>query len=228
MNKKVAISQSNYIPWKGYFDLINQVDLFVFYDDVKYTKNDWRNRNKIKTPNGLKWLTLPCGYDFNRLICDVKLQNQIWQQKHWEILRQNYSNAPYFNTYQELFKNVYLKKKWTYLSELNQHLIKLICNLLEIKTDFEDSRNYNLKGAKEERVVDLLKKVNATEYLSGPAAKTYLSEETFLNEKIELIWMDYSNYKKYNQLYPPFVHEVSIVDLLFNEGENAKNYLNLK
>lgn len=224
--KKVAILQSNYIPWKGYFDIINSVDLFIFHDDLQYTHGDWRNRNIIQTPNGLQWLSVPCGKSTSRLICDVELTDSKWQQKHWNKIEQSYQKAPYFNSYKEIFQEIYLNTDWKFLSEMNQHIIKKIASdILGISTVFADSREFHLQSKKETRVLELLQKVNADIYLSGPSAKDYLKEEHFTQNNMKLEWMNYDNYKEYNQLYPPFEHAVSILDLLFNEGSNAKNYM---
>lgn len=226
MPKKIAILQSNYIPWKGYFDIIHMVDVFIFYDDVQFTKNDWRNRNKIKTPKGSQWLSIPCGTNPNRLICDVEIKDHDWQRKHWDIIRQNYKTAPHFHQYRELFEEFYLGSRWTNLSELNHHLIKCVSHhILGITTLFDDSRNYSLTGTKGDRVMDLLDKVEASEYLSGPSARDYLNENAFAERNIQLSYIDYSEYPEYHQLYPPFIHEVSIIDLIFNEGSNAVRYL---
>jgi hypothetical protein len=223
--RTVAVLQSNYIPWKGYFDLINSVDLFIFYDDVQFTKNDWRARNKIKTPDGLKWIAIPCGFKSNKLIYEIDLPVSDWQNKHWNLIEENYSKAPYFNLYKKFFENIYLNQKWKNLSELNQFLIKNISfNFLNIKTQFDDSRNYNIQGKGEDRLINLLKKVNTTKYISGPSAKAYISNNKFVSEGIHLEWMNYDNYPEYSQLYPPFEHAVSIIDLLFNTGPNAKNF----
>ena len=224
--KKIAIQQSNYIPWKGYFDIINSVDEFIFHDDLQYTKGDWRNRNKIKTNSGLKWLTIPCGSSENRLICDVELIDSSWQKKHWNLISSNYLKAPYFHEYKEFFQEFFLNNKWNNLSVLNQTLIKKISNdILGIQTKFKDSRAFNLQYSKGERVLELLIKANASEYLSGPAAKNYIDQSKFESEGIKLKWMDYSGYKIYNQLYPPFEHGVSILDLIFNEGPNYEDYM---
>lgn len=223
---KVAILQSNYIPWKGYFDMIAKVDLFVFHDDLQYTKNDWRNRNVIQTPAGLKWLTIPVGSSEKRLICEVQIKDHSWQNDHWNQILANYGKAPYFAEFKEYFRSIYKDHIWTNLSELNQYLIKDISNrFLNIHTPFDDSRNYHLQSRKAERVLELLKAVGATHYVSGPAAKDYLNEEMFIQEGIVLEWMDYSNYPEYPQLYAPFVNAVSIIDLLFNMGSSARQYL---
>lgn len=226
MSKKLAVVQSNYIPWKGYFDIINMVDLFIFHDDLQYTKQDWRNRNRIKTPHGAEWLSIPSGSNEDRLICEVELPDKSWQARHWRKISQYYAHAPYFELYKNFFADFYLHHKWVNLSDLNQHLIKKISRLfLGINTELDDSRRYNLKEKKAARVLELLKKVGASEYLSGIAAKDYLNEKQFEGAGIKLLWMDYSGYLEYDQLYPPFVHNVSIIDLLFNVGEKAYKYL---
>lgn len=222
--KKVVILQSNYIPWKGYFDLINDADTFIFYDDVQYTKNDWRNRNKIMTATGPRWLTIPTGIDAHRLICDVLLSDTSWQAKHWDIIRQNYRKAPHFKFYQPFFEEIYLGKEWRSLSDLNQHLIKSISHeLLGSQTSFDDSRNYQLEGHRLERLLDLTKQSGASHYISGPAAKSYIDEAAFAQLGIALQWKDYAGYPEYAQGPLPFEHGVSILDLLFNVGPSASD-----
>jgi hypothetical protein len=224
--KKVAILQSNYIPWKGYFDIINSVDEFVFHDDLQYTKNDWRNRNRIKTEKGAIWLTIPCGTNQKRLICEVEMKDNSWQKKHWNLIERNYCKTRYWNIYKDFFSEIYLSNKWGKLSEFNQTLIKKISKeLLEITTIFRDSREFNLKSSKAERVLELLKKIGATSYLSGPSARNYLKESMFKEANIDIYWMDYSGYPEYNQLFKPFIHSVSIIDLIFNEGPDSRNYM---
>lgn len=224
--KKVAIIQSNYIPWKGYFDIIHDVDQFIFYDDVQYTKNDWRNRNKIKTKDGLFWVTIPIGARNERLIYEVEIDDQSWAKKHWETIKQSYSMAPYFNTYKEFFEDVYLGARRTNLSDLNQYLIKTISKeFLGIQTEFRDSREFQPEGKKLDRLINLLKKAKADLYLSGPTARDYIDETWFQDEGIELVFKDYTGYPEYPQLFPPFEHAVSIIDILFNCGPQASEYI---
>lgn len=224
--KKVAIIQSNYIPWKGYFDIIHDVDQFVFYDDVQYTKNDWRNRNKIKSQNGLNWLTIPIGSHNEKLIYEVEVKDSSWTKKHWETLKQSYSKAPYFNKYENFFTNFYLGCKWTNLSELNQYLIKTISKeFLGIDTDFRDSREFHPAGFKLNRLIDILLKVGADLYISGPTAKSYINEDRFKEVGIKLVYKDYSGYPEYSQQFPPFEHAVSILDVLFNCGPQTPDYI---
>lgn len=220
--KTVVVLQSNYIPWKGYFDLIHDADLFIFYDDVQYTKNDWRNRNKIQTPQGPRWLTIPTGINTDRRICDVELIDHRWQSSHWESIRQTYRNSPYFKLYKAFFEDIYRGREWASLSELNQQLIQRISQeLLGIPTRFDDSRNYASGGAKQERLLNLLTAAGTEHYISGPAARAYIDEEAFATANIRLTWKDYSNYPVYPQGPAPFEHGVSIIDLLFNTGPQA-------
>jgi len=226
MSKIVGMTQSNYIPWKGYFDYINSVDEFYFYDDVQYTKQDWRNRNMIKSPDGTEWLSVPVGSKRSRLIYEVEITQHNWQRSHWGKITQYYKDAPYFKMYKEFFAEIYLKNTWTNLSDMNQTIIKKIAKeLLGITTKFDDSRRFKLSGTKAERYIPLLKEVGCTTFLSGPSAKNYLTEETMEKEGIKLEWMNYEGYPEYHQLYPPFEHRVSIIDLIFNEGPNMQNYM---
>lgn len=226
LTPRVAILQSNYIPWKGYFDLINDVDLFVFYDDVQYTKNDWRNRNKIKSATGPIWLTVPVGDSLDRRVCDVTITDTHWAQKHWKSLKHCYARAPHFKRYGEFFKEIYLGTRWTNLSELNQRLIRLIAEtFLGITTRFVDSRNYPAEGKNLDRLISLVSIVGAGTYISGPSARSYIREERFSEIGVELIYKSYEGYPQYTQRYPPFEHGVSVVDLLFNAGPDAPYFI---
>lgn len=222
----VVVLQSNYIPWKGYFDLIHDADLFIFYDDLQFTKNDWRNRNRIKTQKGAEWITIPVGTDAHRLICEVEIKDAAWQTKHWKTIQQHYGKCPYFARYQAFFEDVYLRRQWVNLSELNQYLIRTISSdLLGMHTTFRDSREFHPAGHKLDRLLDLVTKTDADRYISGPAAKDYIDPARFANAGVELFWKDYSGYPEYPQRFPPFEHGVSILDLLFNIGADAPWYI---
>ncbi|MGG4049555.1 WbqC family protein [Paenibacillus favisporus] len=223
---KVAVLQSNYIPWKGYFDLIHDVDLFIFYDDVQYTKNDWRNRNKVKSEKGSQWLTIPVSASSELLICDVLLPQSSWAVKHFRTFTALYSKAPYFKDYKPFLEYVYMERNWTSLSELNQFLIKYISkNFLAINTEFKLSSEFQSEGKKLDRLLDLLNKVKADLYVSGPSAKDYIDDSRFESEGIKLIYKDYKNYPEYPQFHPPFDHFVTIFDLLFHTGADAPHYI---
>jgi hypothetical protein len=223
---RVAVLQSNYIPWKGYFDIIHDVDLFVFYDDVQYTKGDWRNRNRIKTPRGVEWLTIPAGTRNGRLICDVEIQDRAWATTHWRRLVEHYRQAPYFERYRPYFEDVYLHRTWLNLSELNQFVIRGIASdLLGIQTTFADSRDYQPMGRKLDRLLDVIQKTGGDIYVSGPAARSYIVPSRFEEMGVELVWKDYSDYPQYPQFFEPFAHDVTILDLLFHTGPNASHYV---
>lgn len=227
MSKKVAIVQSNYIPWKGYFDLINSVDHFIIYDDMQYTRRDWRNRNKIKTPDGLRWLTIPVDTKgkYHQKIIETTVSELKWKDTHWQTIVRNYSKAKYFYDYKELFETLYLGCQDTLLSNINYSFITAICEILQINTKISWSMNYELVEGKTERLVDLCKQVGATEYISGRAAKVYINEDLFTKEQLKLSYMDYDGYPEYCQRFPPFEHSVSILDLIFNEGEDARKFM---
>lgn len=144
----VSVLQSNYIPWKGYFDLIHDSNICIFYDDVQFTKNDWRNRNKLKSQVGSSWVTIPVGADTGRRICDVDIKDYFWQAKHWKTIQHNYSSCAFFSQYRSLFEEIYLGQFWGNLSELNQYVIQRIAvDVLGISTVFRDSREFTLSGA---------------------------------------------------------------------------------
>ena len=220
---KVAVLQSNYIPWKGYFDLINEVDLFIFYDEVQYTKNDWRNRNRIYTKNGLQWLTIPIAADAVKgKISEVTLQPEKWQQLHFKSLQLGYKSAPCFLQLEELINDYLIRKQWNSLKDLNQYLIKTIATKIGITTKFEDSTKYNLTGDRVTRLLNLIKQTGASAYISGPSAKNYLDgyEKVFHENNIELSYKFYPDYKEYKQLSVPFEQHVSIVDIIANINYN--------
>lgn len=223
--KKIAILQSNYIPWKGYFDLIAAVDEFIFYDDVQFTKNDWRNRNLIKTPSGLKWLSIPVGNNINRNIRDVLFHDEGWKKKHWKTLYSNYARSRYFDEISILLEPFYLTSSYNNLSVFNRALIEMISDYLNFSTKFTNSWDYNDNGDKTQRLVNLCQQAGANVYLSGPAAKSYLDESLFVNAGIRVEWFSYSGYPEYSQLWGGFIHNVSILDLLFNCGKNSKSFM---
>lgn len=227
MSRRVVINQSNYVPWRGYFDLIHDADFFVFYDDVQYTKNDWRNRNRIKTPHGLEWLTIPVGKDENRLVNEVRLPpDPAWARHHWQRLEASYQSAPYFKDYGYWLSDVLLHEKWPTLSALNQQLVRTIAqDFLGLHTTFGRSEDYAISGQKQDRLLALLAALGATTYISGPAAKSYLTPERFAAAGIALEWKDYAGYPAYAQLHPPFESAVSILDLLFSTGTRAPEYI---
>lgn len=222
---RVGIIQSNYVPWRGYFDFIDDVNLFIFYDDVKYTKGDWRNRNKIKAKQGLEWLTVPVNFKkLNQLIENTPIDySQKWQKHHKKKLFQNYIKAKYFNEYIDEFVSL-INNFYPSISALNVVLCKWIMTILEIETPTKMSHDFALSGNKTARLIDLLTQVGATSYLSGPAAAAYMDMELFGRQGIQLEFKSY-DYPPYPQLWGEFTGEVSVLDLLFNTGPEARKYL---
>lgn len=221
MGKTVAILQSNYIPWKGYFDLINSVDEFVIFDEMQFTRRDWRNRNKIKTANGLQWLTIPVEAKgkYAQKISETKISDRNWTKKHWHSLQHAYAKAPCFAEFAEEIARLYARAaELAFLSEVNYLFMCALCEILGITTKFSFDRDYGVIAGKSERLLDLVQKAGGSLYLSGPAAKDYLDEIVFQNAGVMVEWMDYSGYPEYPQLHGGFKHEVSILDLIFNVG----------
>lgn len=223
--KKIAILQSNYIPWKGYFDMIAAVDEFILYDDVQFTKNDWRNRNKIKTPNGIEWLSIPVGQDISRRVRDVRMPDCREMKKHWRTLEANYRRALHFDEIEAIFAPMYLNTTYSHLSSFNRVLIVAVCSYLGITTKISNSWDYQLVDGKTERLLDLCKQAGGSEYVSGPSAKAYIKESHFYGSGIKLTWFDYEGYQHYPQLWGEFSHGVSILDLLFNCGTGSPQFM---
>lgn len=222
--KTVAIIQSNYIPWKGYFDLIASVDEFIIFDDMQFTRRDWRNRNKVKTPNGLKWLTVPVEVKgkYEQAIRDTKISDPLWAASHLKSLKLNYARARYFEQIWPFVEALYDKPSEN-LSELNVKMIKEICSFLGIGTKISKSWDYTILDGKSERLASLCRQAGGDIYVSGPAAKDYLDESVFERQHMAVQWFDYAGYPEYEQLWGEFEHGVTILDLLFNCGDDAKN-----
>lgn len=225
--RTVAIVQSCYIPWKGYFDMIGSVDEFILYDDMQYTRRDWRNRNLIKTPQGLSWLTVPVKVKgkYFQSIRETELDGDRWRADHWKAIQQNYRRAPHFAEVAAALEPYFVGREYGHISELNRALIEAICAMLEICTELKWSWDYQLGDGKTERLVDLCRQARATTYVSGPAARDYIEPELFESAGIELRYFDYSGYPEYPQLWGAFEHGVSILDLLFNCGKSARDYM---
>jgi hypothetical protein len=225
--KAVAIVQSNYVPWKGYFDLMNSVDEFVLFDDTQYTRRDWRNRNRIKTPAGPAWITIPVNTKGRYLdhIRRIMVSDDSWPQHHWKTIRANYARAEAFDTYGAEFERLFEQCRIAQLSAINRYWIEAVCGLLGIRTKLSSSADYVLLGDKTERLVGICKQAGATVYVSGPSARGYIDPTQFQEAGIDLTYFDYSGYPEYTQLFPPFDHHVSILDLLLNEGAAARRYM---
>lgn len=225
--KRVAIVQSNYVPWRGYFDLIASVDEFILLDDVQYTRRDWRNRNKIKTANGARWLTISVEVSgrYTQSIYDTHVAEVNWGERHWDIVRQHYIRAAGFGELSGFVEKLYASIPGQRLTEINRYFIEHIAQKLGIDTRISLSFDYGPQGAKTERLLDLCLKAGATEYVSGPAAQIYLQEERFRERDIAVSWFQYGPYPEYDQIYPPFDPHVSILDVLLCAGSSASSLI---
>jgi hypothetical protein len=226
--KRIAIVQSNYIPWKGYFDMIRQVDEFILLDSVQYTRRDWRNRNRIKSRGGTVWLTIPVKATGRYLqsIRETEISDSGWAERHWGKLKDAYDEAPHFQAHAQRLETLYGKASGCrLLSDVNRLFLQDLCCLLGISTRLTDDYEYHPTGSKTERLVSLCQAAGATEYLSGPAAKDYLTPEVFAEAGIGLSWMRYDGYPEYPQVHPPFEHAVSILDVLVHTGPEAARHL---
>lgn len=222
---KIGIIQSNYLPWRGYIDFIGSVDIFVIYDDVQYSKNDWRNRNLIKTPRGLKWITVPIKYYFKQSIDATEIEtSQNWVRHHLRLIEENYEHTPYCGAVLEGLSNL-IKKDYRTISDLNRSVLNWVLKELEIVTPILNSRDLNIGGSRTERLINIVKKLGGTTYVSGPAAKAYLDVELFRKNGIALEYKSY-DYPEYPQINGPFVGNVSIIDLLCNCGPKSLEYIN--
>lgn len=223
-----VILQSSYIPWKGYFDLIAASDIFVLFDDVQFTKRDWRNRNRIKTAAGPAWLTIPVVTKgrYGQPIDQVEIADGSWAEAHWRTISHAYARAPCFGEFAPFFEDLYRRAAaLNKLSAVNRLFLDAICTVLSMTPNFVDARTLSARGAKTDRLLDICEKIGAGSYLSGPAARAYLDPEKFSSAGVELHYIDYSAYQSYNQLHGSFDPHVSILDLIFMAGAAARNHL---
>lgn len=224
---KVAILQSNYIPWKGYFDLIDSVDAFMLFDEVQYTRRDWRNRNKIKTAQGLTWLTVPVEVKgrYHQTINETRIAETDWATAHWRAIEGSYRRAPHFDREAEWIAPLYAAPPEVGLSRLNERFLRAICSRLGIGTTLLRCEDYRLLDNRSERLADLCAQAGGDTYVSGPAARVYLDPAPFTERGITVEWFDYAGYPEYPQLWGGFEHGVSVIDLLFNCGPDAAQVL---
>jgi len=216
--------QSSYIPWKGYFDMMQRVDEFILYDDAQYTRRDWRNRNRIKTKDGLLWLTIPVEAKgrFDQAIKDVRISDAGWAERHLKTIAAAYARAPHFRSYRDALDALYRSAASMRLSEVNRTLLQGVADLLGITTRLSWSMDYELPPGRVERLFALCEQAGATTYVSGPSARGYLDPAGFAAAGIGIAYMDYDGYPEYPQLFPPFTHQVSIIDVLLNAGPGAR------
>lgn len=195
--KTIAILQSNYIPWQGYFDLIRSVDEFVILDSVQFTKNDWRNRNRINTPRGPAWLTIPIrtADRFSQRISEAEVAESRWAHRHWQTIIQNYGSAPKFRRYApELEKTYEQAARESHLSTINRMFLDLICRWLGITTLINSCEIYPDHPERAERLIAICRAAGADRYLTGPRAKVYMDTACFEEAGIEVHFLEYQGY----------------------------------
>jgi hypothetical protein len=220
---RLAVIQSSYIPWKGYFDLIRAADQFVLLDDVQFTKRDWRSRNRIKTKDGGAWLSIPVHTKgrYSQRIEETTISDPTWAKRHWDTIRRSYARAPFFDTVASVIEPLYMNPGSDRLSIVNHAFLVTICRLLGIMTPISWSTAYDTRDDRNERLIDICLACGATEYLTGPSAVGYLDEAAFRAAGVTIRVADYQGYPEYQQLHPPFDHGVSALDLLFCTGPRA-------
>ncbi|MBX4925969.1 WbqC family protein [Rhizobium binae] len=216
--KRVAIIQSSYIPWRGFFDLISRCDEYIIYDQVAYSKGHWHNRNKIKTETGTRWITIPV-MTSDRLgqpIEDVEIKGD-WAQAHFAQVRQAYKKAPAATDFLPVIESLYKQaEKLQLLTEVNELFLRHIVDTLKLKIVITRDRIYSPRGARSERVLATCLAAGATHYLSGPSAKVYLDEAMFRDAGVTVEWMSYGPYPEYTQLHGAFDGQVSVIDSILN------------
>lgn len=220
---KVAIIQSNYIPWRGYFDIIDSVDEFILFDDRQFTKRDWRNRNIVLTPAGPKWLSIPVISKgrYHQRIDETRIGDSSWAKSHWDLIRNSYGNAPYWDEFQSEMTDLWLSPPEELLTHVNERFLKRICESLGIDTRISRCSEYTVDPelVRTERIVALCHASGATSYLTGPSARDYLAPDQFSKANINLCYIDYSGYRNYPQLHTKeFESAVSIIDTICNTG----------
>jgi hypothetical protein len=224
---RICIVQSCYIPWKGFFDLIGRCDAYVVYDSAQYAKRHWHNRNRIKTANGVEWLTIPVVTKgrFEQSIDQVEIEKP-WADRHWRAIELAYKRTPYFEQLAPTVRGWYeTADKQARLTDVNAIFLHGIANLLRLKTRIVRDDAYPALGVKTERLLGIVRAAGADCYLSGPSARTYLDEALLASSGIATEWMSYDDYPEYPQLHGSFEHAVTVIDLLFNTGPEAPRFL---
>ena len=224
---KGVILQPSFLPWRGFFDLIYRSDVFVFLDDVQYDKGSWRNRNRIKTAQGTSWITVPVKTTgkLGQKIKNTEIsQTTPWKKKILDSILFNYRKAPHFGAYFPSLSRVF-EKEWNYLSDLDISLTKEIIGFLGLERKLVVSSHMEIEaGEKNERIINICRRLGIDHYITGPSTKAYVDEKLFLKNEITLEYMTYY-YPPYEQLYGKFEPQVSVIDLLFNKGDESHRFI---
>ena len=225
-SRTVVVLQPGYLPWLGYFAQLHRSDVFVLYDDVQFDRESWRNRNRIKSAQGVHWLTVPVltkgqNWPTNR---EIRINNKVnWRKKHLLSIRQSYAGAPYFSDYAGMFDEIY-SREWELLLDLNLALLNALNDALRLKREIRLSSDLGIGGKRVERLVAICRSLGATMFYEGAAGRDYIDESQFSKAGIKLEYQDY-RHPVYPQLHGEFVPYLSVVDLLFNCGPKSLEIL---
>ena len=218
--------QPVYLPWLGLFHKIALADMFISFDQVQYQPKDWNNRNKIKTPQGLLWLSVPVlrkGY-LETTISDIEINNtEPWARKHWRSMKIAYAKAPYFARYSDFFEDTY-DRRWETLVELNAYMLRWFLETLGIPVPVRSAGEWKFQGEKSGLVLDMCKQVVASQYIFGALGRDYADMKAFEKAGVKAHFQDYIH-PVYRQLHGDFAPYLSIVDLLFNCGDESHDIL---
>ena len=227
--RTLVVLQPGYLPWLGFFDQMRRSDIFVFYDDVQFDKNGWRNRNRIKSPSGPHWLTVPVRVSsLSQRIYETEIDTrQPWARKHLGTIKQFYAKAPYLKRYLPELEELLMGRTWERLIELDVAVIELLCAWLNIKREMARASELGIEGERSERLLNICLAVGAQRYLSGNAAQSYLNLELFARHGIEVLWQDYEH-PVYPQQHGEFVPFLSSLDLVLNCGDESTAIINGK
>jgi hypothetical protein len=219
---KIAVLQSNYLPWYGYFKIISEVSLFIFFDNTQYTKNDWRNRNRILINNSPFWLTIPVGGNINRKINEVQLPSGTWRLKHIKSLTNAYSKAPYFYLIENYILPIIDDKSIHTLSELNQNLVTSVSrDIFELQTEFKSFTEDIVYNSRSKRITQIVESFGGTTYVSGPSASNYLNPKDFKDANIHLKYTSYGDLGSKSNVMSPKDAMLSIVHAIAWHGQSA-------
>jgi len=221
----VSIHQPHYLPWLGYFDKIDKADAFVLLDNVQFKKNEVQNRNKIKTAAGCQWLTVPVMHQFPQLINQVEINNkERWQHKQQQALISNYKKAPYWSVLEAFFTDMF-QSQWQTISQLNIHVVKKFVEILGIKTPLHiASEMGNFPEDPDERLIAITKYFGADTYLAGSGGRNYMDVDKYERNSIKVLFQDYKH-PVYDQLFGDFLPYMSVIDLIFNHGDESLRIL---
>lgn len=223
----IGILQPGYLPWLGFFEQLYRSDIFVIYDDVQYDKGSWRNRNRIKTANGIQWLTVPVRFDFSDrpLVNQVSIDNAVdWRKKHASSIRQNYGRTPFFARYWPLFEEAF-DRQWDFLIDLDLYFIERLATCLGLADRrIILSSSLNLDGDRIGRLLAVCKHFNADVFYEGAAGRNYIDDQKFMDRGVSVQYQNYQH-PVYKQLYGEFIPYLSVIDLLFNQGGQSLNVL---